>query len=135
MFKVLLHEIASLALEPLLGLAAAAFAWACHRGARWLSAKAKNETVKGVIDRLAEAVSTSVLEIEQTIAKTIKAQTTNGKLSADAATVIKAAAIESVKAHLGPDAIVEAQKVLGVDNIESVIASRIEAAIAATRSK
>lgn len=134
MTKDLLQSFAAQALPPLLALAAAGFTWACTRAARWLSAKTKNEAVKGVIDRLNDAVNAGVMEVEQSTVKAVKAQTVDGKLSVDAAKVVKQVAIDSVKAHLGPDAIAEAQKVLGVADIEAVIGSRVEAAVSAMAS-
>jgi len=130
-----LKSIAAQAAEPLITLAAAGVTWLCARAARWLALKTKNEAIAGMISRLNDAVRAGVLEIEQSTVKAVKAQTVDGKLSADAAKVVKAAAIASVKAHLGSAAIADVQKILGVDDVDAMIGSRVEAAVSSLTSK
>lgn len=125
----LVQIVAGQLLQPLLGLAAAGVTYLCARAVRWLDARAKNEAASAALDRLNDAVAASVGEIEQSIVKAFKAASPDGKLTADMARVVKQAAIDSVKTHLGAAGVQRVQKSLGVQDMDVVIASRVEAAV------
>ncbi len=116
------------ALSPLL---LAALTWVAARLAQYVSAKVKNEWVRGALVRLDDAVLVAVREVQQVTVEAIKAGSADGKLTPEERTRAKQAAIDSVKSHLGMKGIAELAKILGLEDgaIEKLLSSRVEAAV------
>lgn len=124
-----IQSIAGQLLQPMLAIVAAGITYACAKAVRWLETKTKNEAARHALDRLNDAINVSVGDVEQSIVKAYKAGAPDGKLSMDAAKIVKAAAISAVKNQIGEVGIASAKKVLGVDDMEAAISSRVEAAV------
>jgi len=116
------------ALSPLL---LAALTWAAAKLALYIHAKVKSEYLRGVLVRLDDAVLGAVREVQQVTVDTIKAASTDGKLTPDERAKAKQAAIDTVKSHLGMKGIGELAKVLGLEDgaIEKLLSTRVEAAV------
>lgn len=115
---------------PMATVAAAGVTWICAWGARWFYMRAKNENVKAGILRLNDAVNTAVLEIQQTVVTTLKERSGDGKLTAADVAAVREAALATAAAQLGgPKGVESLKKVLGVDDMANVIASKIEASV------
>ena len=118
-------------LEVLSPALLAAVTWAAAKGAQLITAKIKNETLRGILVRLDDAVLSAVREVQQVTVDAIKAASADGTLTPDEQAQVKQAAIASVKSYLGPKGIVEIAKVLGLDGIavDALLATRVEAAV------
>jgi hypothetical protein len=108
----------------------AAVTWLCYHGAAWMKAHTKNALVLGMTDRLSTEVQTGVAAAEQTAVADARAAGAN--LSRGTAAEIKAAVLAQVTANLGGDKwIAQAQKVLGVADVQAYLSQKIEAAVLA----
>lgn len=92
-----------------------------------IAAKVKNETVKGILDRLDDTALTVVQEVEQTVVSKLDPT----KPLPDNGAAAKAAAIASLKTHLGQKGLDEIKTVLGVGDsaLEQIIVSYIESKV------
>jgi len=107
----------------------AAFTWLAAHARNWLAAHTKNALVKGILDRLSSEVYNVIQNFEQTAVSVLKAKN-GGVLTVDDARAIKAKELAMIKGNLGGDQwITTAQKILGVEDIQTLLESRIEAAV------
>lgn len=124
------------ALEVLLPVVATALTILIGFAVRWLSARVGNERLQTLFAFVAEAIETSVREIEQTMVEGLKAARLDGTLSDDEKTAVLKATIESAKRSLGPKglALLEAAAGVGEAELEAWLSSRIEAAVQKLRA-
>jgi hypothetical protein len=118
-------------LELLSPVLLAALTWASAKLAQLIRAKVQNESLKGVLVRLDDAVFTAVKDVQQSVVKHIKSASADGKLTDDEKKQIKERALVAVKAHLGTKGLAEIAKVLGHEGgaLEGLLASKVEAAV------
>ncbi len=118
-------------LEILSPVLLAALTWAAAKAAQLIAAKVKNEYLRGALTRLDDAVLNAVREVHQVTVEGIKAASADGKLTVEERAKVKATALETIRAHMGPAGLAELVKVLGVDNggLEKLLSTRIEAAV------
>lgn len=109
----------------------AGLSWLSVKAAQLITAKVKNEYLRGVLVRLDDAVFAGVREVQQVTVDSLKAASADGQLTPDERAKVKQAAIDSVKAHLGMKGIGEAAKVLGLEDgaIDKLLSTRVEAAV------
>lgn len=105
--------------------------WVAAKLAQLINARVKNEYLRGVLLRLDDAVASVVREINQVTVASIKSSSADGRLTTSASAVIKNAALQTVKAHLGTKGIAELGRVLGLDTsaVDRLIGTRIEATV------
>lgn len=105
--------------------------WVAAKLAQLINARVKNEYLRGVLLRLDDAVASVVREINQVTVASIKSSSADGRLTTSAREVIKNAALQTVKAHLGTKGIAELGRVLGLDTlvVDRLIGTRIEATV------
>jgi hypothetical protein len=117
---------------PVVGtLVLAVVGWLGAHAVAFIRARTKNTLVLGFMDRLTSEVNAAVAAAEQLVVTDLKAAS-GGKLSATDAAKIKADVLAQVQKNLGGDAwIAEAEKVIGVTDVEAFLSTRIEAAVAA----
>lgn len=110
---------------------AAVVTWAGKSLINLIDAKAKNQTVAGILARLSATVETAVLDVNGTMKAQFAKASEDGVITPGEAAQLKAAAIAKIKEHLGPKGIGELTTVLGVNGslLDSFIGSHIEAAI------
>jgi hypothetical protein len=109
----------------------AAITWVAAKLAQLLSARVKNEYLRGVLVRLDDAVVSVVREVNQVTVEAIKNASVDGRLPQGARDAIKNAAMNTVKAHLGAKGLTELAQVLGLDSpaVDRLIGTRIEATV------
>ena len=115
----------------LVPLTAIGVTWLGGRVGELIQAKVSNETLRGVLLRLDDAVVTAVKDLEQTIVAEAKAAASDGKISREEARRIKDKAVRQVKSYLGPDGLKELGAVLGLWelSVEDFIGSKVEASV------
>lgn len=112
-------------LLPLLGAAALAGAtWALGRLAALLNAHTKNAYLNGVMARLDSAVLTAVQALEQTVVADL-----TGPVGLAQGLKLKQAAIAMAKAYVGPSGVALLSKIVGVDQLETLLSGKVEAAV------
>lgn len=109
-------------------LAVAGLGWLLAHLTSYVNAKAKNAWLAGVLARLDDFVLTAVKDVQQTAVADLKLQT-GGSLSAGDKAKFKADAINKVKSYWGPQGLQDAAKILGLDQLDSLISGKIEAAV------
>lgn len=109
----------------------AVITWVGAKLAQLLSARVKNEYLRGVLVRLDDAVVSVVREVNQVTVEAIKSASVDGRLPAGARETIKNAALNAIKSHLGADGLEELGRVLGLDGpaVDRLIGTRIEATV------
>lgn len=117
-------------------LAVAGLSWLATQAALWLKDKTKNENVKAIINRIQDAVTTAVKQLEQTVVREIKAATEPTSeggtlLTKEEMERIKAKCIELVRRLLGEETLRLARQYLGLDDkgLDSLISGKIEATV------
>lgn len=106
--------------------------WAVIQLVLYLSSHRQNERFLTTQKRLEDAAHTTVKEIQQVVAEDFKAARVDGRLKGDTATELRATAIKSISAQLGPLGMREVRKALGMppkSSLDRVLVSRIEAAV------
>ncbi len=109
---------------PLVGLFVA---WASAKLPALISARVKNESVAGVLDRLTGLAFTVVSEIQQTVVSNLGDKATSEELAK-----ARDQAITTLKGHLGAKGIKELMTVLGIqtsDALDKLIVTFIESAV------
>lgn len=91
----------------------------------WLRVHAKNAQVEGILERLTDTVATVVAETEQTFVKTLG----EGPISPENAQKALAAALASLKTHLGPKGLKELETIFPPAQLEQILVSFIEARV------
>ncbi len=124
-------DVALKVLEVLSPALLAVLSWLSVKAAQLITAKVKNEYLRGILVRLDDAVMNAVREVQQVTVSAIKASSADGQLSADERALVKQAAINSIKSHLGSKGLAELAQVLGLEDgaIEKVLSTRVEAAV------
>jgi hypothetical protein len=109
----------------------AGLSWLSVKAAQLISAKVRNEYLRGVLVRLDDAVLAAVREVQQVTVDSLKAASADGQLTADERAKVKQAAIDSIKSHLGTKGIGEVAKVLGLEDgaVDKLLSTRVEAAV------
>lgn len=101
--------------------------------AAYIQAKIDNQTAEGILVRLNEASFAAVSEVWQTMGEAMKAAAADGKFTEEEKAALKAAAIASVKAELGPKGIETLLHVLGWQDTpaaaDKAISAKVESAI------
>ena len=100
---------------------------------RWIAAHAKNAAEEGILNRIADAVSTVVAQIEQTIVGELK-NGTRTSLSKEQGETVLNLALAGLKSHLGKKGLDEVVKILKPDDLDGLLVGKIEAEVNATRS-
>lgn len=115
-------------LSPLL---LAALTWASAKAAQLITAKVKNEYLKGALIRLDDAVTAAVKEVQQTFVGSLKDARADGKLTPEEVATAKRSALDAAKSYLGIKGLVELAAVFGLDEgtIDKLLGKRIEAAV------
>lgn len=105
--------------------------WIGVKTGKLIGAKVQNEYLKGVLVRLSETVFAAVKELQQTVVDAIKVANADGKITDDEKASIKAAAVKTIKSHLGVKGIKELLAVLGLDEdaLDSFLGTQVEAAV------
>lgn len=109
---------------PLVGLFVA---WASAKLPALISARVKNESVAGVLERLTALAFTVVTEVQQTVVSGL-----GDKANAEALKGARDQAITTLKGHLGPKGIKELMTVLGMktsEAFEKLLITYIESAV------
>ena len=117
--------------EVLSPVLVAGLSWLSVKAAQLISAKVKNEYLRGVLVRIDDAVLVAVREVEQVTVDALKEANADGQLTAEERAKVKQAALDTVKSHLGLKGLAELAKVLGLEGgaIEKLLSSRVEAAV------
>lgn len=109
--------------------------WTLLAAANWLRTKAKNEYVRGVIDRLTEAAETVVRETEQTVMADLKEASKDGVITEDEYKSIRDRAIQRTKDYLGKNGMRDLKTVFDEEHVEAIIRAKIEAQVHELNSK
>lgn len=111
--------------------------WLSMRLAALIKANTSNAYLQGVLLRLNDAVAIAVRETQQVMVEQLKKTDPTGKLTETAKANAKAAAIATIKAHLGPKGITELATVFGVAGpaLDGLLGARVEAAVAASKER
>jgi len=107
------EQLASLGIEALKALSPvflALLGWVALRVQQLIAAKVKNEKVAGILGRLNEVAFDAVKEVQQTFVSKLEKPTTEDFVKA------KDQALAAIKSHMGAKGLVEAKKVLGIEN-------------------
>jgi len=123
--------LANLAIQALMLLGPALVAllsWAMWKLSQKISASGMNDTLKGMLVRLDDAVLTAVKSVYQAYVEPLKKA---GKFDDAAKAEAKAKALEAVKAYWGDAGIKAGMKVLGLDGdkMDEALAHKVEAAV------
>ena len=120
------------ALLPILQLLVVALVgWAAKEVAGFIAQRIKNEALKAALDRLNVTVFDVVLDVEQTVVSKLKDASAGGKPITDAVWAdVKDTAIAKVKALLGPAGIAKLLSVLGITDVDNLIATKVESHVA-----
>ena len=112
-------------------------AWLGKKASAWLTAHTKlmdNALVVAFLGRLNVAATQAVQAVEQTTVAALKAKTGQSLTVADAV-VAKDAAVALIKQNLGgPAGVAKVQEILGVPDIETYLASVVEAKVGELKS-
>jgi hypothetical protein len=119
------------AVEALSPLLLAALSWLSLQVAAFINTRVRNERLRGVLDRVDDAVLVAVREIEQVFVSRLKNASAGGELTADERKDAKEAAVAAARSYLGARGLVELGKVLGIslDDVDRVVSARVEAAV------
>jgi hypothetical protein len=122
-------------IEVLTPLALAALGLLAARFERLVSARVKNERLRGVLLRLDDAVLSAVSEVDQVLVSGLKKRSADGVLTKAEREEAKAEALAALKRNLAASGRAELETVLGVDpeKIDAVLSGRLEAAVRTLR--
>lgn len=91
----------------------------------YLKSKTKNTKVLGALDRFDQVAEDAVKDAQQRVIGSIKPGDDLKQVLADA----KVSAVDSVKAHYGEKGLEELKKILGWDDIQKNLSTKIEAKV------
>ncbi len=116
------------ALSPLLF---AALSWLSLRAAQLISAKIRNELVRGALLRIDDAVFAVASEVGLAAREEIKKAAADGVISLEDRTRIREVAVQAVLRSLGAKGAADASRALGLLNgeLEGFVGTRINAAL------
>lgn len=126
-------ELLKVAIEALTPVLLAVVSWLGYQASQLISTKVKNGRAKAVLNRLAEATTTTVSALQQTVVAAMKEKAADGKLTPEEVEELKELALDEIVKHLGGDTGAAKQaKALGLDMeaFESMIETKVEASIA-----
>jgi hypothetical protein len=108
----------------------AGLSWLSLKATQLISAKVKNEYLKGVLLRLDDAVLAAVREVQQVVVDGLKAAS-SGPLTPAERIKVKQIALASIKSHLGQKGLSELAHIFGLEGgtLETVLTTRVEAAV------
>ena len=108
-----------------------AITWVAARLAQYITAKVKNEYLRGVLVRLDDTVVSVVREIHQVTVDALKASSVDGKIPPGAREAIRNAALTTIRSHLGVKGLGDLARVLGLDGtaVDRLIGTKVEAAV------
>jgi hypothetical protein len=100
---------------PVLGaLVCAAATWALLAGASWLRARAKTDEARELIDRCATWAAGAVVAVERVVVPSLQRDAATGKLTGESGGRALGAALEALRAQLGPAGEAQLARLLGV---------------------
>lgn len=102
------------------------FGWLSVLLGNWLRANVKNAKVSGILQRLDTFVADNVRAIAQTYVDAAKA---SGGFNSQAQASAKAQVLAQLKAHLGAQGISEITTILGISDVDSFLATKVEAMV------
>ena len=107
----------------------AVLTWASWKFVAYVKAHTKHQQAQTSLLVLNDAVATAVESLEQTVVKKLRGQAEGGKLNADSAAVVRAAAVDRVKLNLGAVELARAMSVFGISSsaMDTVLGSKVEA--------
>jgi hypothetical protein len=119
------------ALEALSPLLLAALSWLSLQIATFIKARVRSERLRGVLERVDDAVFVAVREVEQVFVSSLKSASADGALTPDERKSAKEAAVAAARSYLGAKGLVELARVLGIplEDVERVVSARVEAAV------
>ena len=106
--------------------------WLGIQMALLLYTRRQNEQFSTALLRLNDAAQNTVKEIQQVVAGDFKAARVDGRLKGDTAHELRAAAVKSLVAQLGPLGLRELRRALGLSRktpIDRMLVGRLEAAV------
>jgi hypothetical protein len=98
--------------------------------ARLVLAHVKNTTINGVVGRALNEIGDAVLMIGHTYVGDLKAASADGTLTDAEKTKAKADAIDVAKKNIGADGLAKLAKVLGIDDLDHWLGTKVESAVA-----
>lgn len=120
----MLQDITTTLMPMLTTLLAAVGTFALAAATKWINAHATNAQTAGILDRLRDTVATVVAETEQVYVSNI-----TEPLSVDQHKTALAAALASLKTHLGPKGLKELAVIFPPAQLEQILVSFIEARV------
>jgi hypothetical protein len=124
---------------PALGaLVCAAATWALLAGAAWLRARAATDEARELIDRCSVWARAAVIAVERVVVPILQRDAQSGRLTKESASEALAAALEALRAQLGPAGEASLARLLGVASatgperqaaVERALIGMIEAAL------
>ena len=100
---------------PALGaLVCAAATWALLSGAAWLRARAKTDEAREIVDRAGLAARDAVIAVERVVVPSLQRDAATGKLTGESAGRALGAALEALRAQLGPAGEAQLARLLGL---------------------
>lgn len=98
--------------------------------ARLVLAHVKNATVNGVVGRALSEIGDAVLLVGHTYVDDLKAASADGSLTPEEAARAKSDAIDVAKKNIGAAGLAKLAKVLGVDDLDHWLETKVESAVA-----
>ena len=92
-----------------------------------IRSKVQNEYVRGSMLRLTDAVENAVRAVGYRIATDIREASSDGTITSEEATFLREKAFEYVKLYLGENGTKEAEKIVGADELKSLVFAMVEA--------
>jgi hypothetical protein len=109
-----------------------ALLWLAVQASLLLYTRRRSKQFSTALLRLNDAAQNTVKEIQQVVAGDFKAARVDGRLKGDTAAELRATAIKSIQAQLGPTGMKEIRTALGLSRkapIDRVLVGRLEAAV------
>lgn len=109
----------------------AVLGWAAARLAQLITARVKNEYLRGALVRLDDTVFAAVREIQQTVVDGLKGVSVDGRLTQADKDRIKQDVLNTIKSHLGLKGLKELAAILGLElgGVDKLISTKVEAAV------
>jgi hypothetical protein len=109
----------------------ASLSWLSVKAVQFVSLKTNHERQRAAQARLESAVRSAVREVQQVFVDGLKAASIDGALTPDQRSQAKRAALDSVRAQLGPRGRAEVRHAFGLEHeaLEPLLARQVEAAV------
>jgi hypothetical protein len=129
-------QIASIAFQALAPFMLAVLTWLGAKASQLISVRVRNERLRAALLRLDDAVLSIVRELQQVTVEPLKASSTDGRIPDGTKEAIRQAALAGIRAHLGPHAVAELIRTLGIgdEHLDRIIGTKVEAAVHALRT-